>query len=173
MVWIKIGIFQQRFDQSMFRKLWGDTRWQRLINDIGNYRNNLFQTMMKNRGWNWVEVTRLFCISWSTAFMQSLVTSWNSAKRVPENSIVSVGIGMSGPRLLLICSILLTTKSLSLSERDSGGMFVGRTVPTNVPIIWLLRGKSSRELSQFTIFSQFKAFSAFLIKFNTKLFCFA
>ena len=90
---------------------------------------------MKNRGRDRVKVTRLFGISWRTSFTQSFVISLNSVKGVPENSTVSQGNGLSGSRLLLILSILLTKNSLNLSGRDSGGMFEGRTVPLNVPII--------------------------------------
>ena len=111
----------------MFKTLWDDTTWQRLINYISNYRSNLIQTIMKNRGRDRVKVTRLFGISWSTSFTQSFVISLNSAKGVPENSTVSQGNGLSGSRLLLISSILRTKNSLNLSGRDSGGMFEGRT----------------------------------------------
>ena len=40
-------------------------------------------------------------------------------------------------------------------------MFEGRTVPLNVPIIWLLRRKSSQELSQSTVFSTNIVFLSF------------
>ena len=33
---------------------------KRLVNYISNYRSNLFQTIMKNRGRDWVKATRLF-----------------------------------------------------------------------------------------------------------------
>ena len=95
-----------------------------------------------------------FGISWNTSFTQSFVISLNSTKGVPESSTVSQGNGLSGSRLLLISSILWTKNSLKLSGRDSGGMFEGRTVPLNVPIIWLLRRKSFWELSQSIICSQ-------------------
>ena len=44
----------------MFKTLWDDTTWQRLINYISNYRSNLIQTIVKNRGRDRVKVTRLF-----------------------------------------------------------------------------------------------------------------
>ena len=70
-------------------------------------------------------------ISWSTAFKHSSVIGWNSAKSVPKNSTVSVGIGLPGSSLLLICSILLTKNSLNSSGRGSGEMFEGMTVSPN------------------------------------------
>ena len=57
---IKITLFQQRSDKSMFETLRDETWLQRFINNISNYWSNLFQTVMEHRGWNWIEVTRFF-----------------------------------------------------------------------------------------------------------------
>ena len=76
---------------------------------------------MNNRGQDRVKVTRLFGISWSTSFTQSFVISLNSAKGVPKKSTVSQGNGLSGSRLLLISSILLTKKFTKLIRKRLWG----------------------------------------------------
>ena len=131
--------------------LWYNTRWQRLIYDTGHYGNNFIQTNITDRGGYGVKVTRLFGHFLGYDFTKSPVTSWNSAKTVPDNSAGLVGIGLSGSKLLLIFSILCTKNSLNVSERDSGEIFEGSIVSPNLPVIWLLRRKSSRELPQFNI----------------------
>ena len=58
-VGIKTGLFQQRFDKSMFKTLWYNIRWQRFIHDTGHYGNSIVQTIIKDRGGYGVKVTRL------------------------------------------------------------------------------------------------------------------
>ena len=91
----------------MFKTLWDDTTWQRLINYISNYRSNLIQSwrigvVIGSRSQDF------FGISWSTSFTQSFAITLNSAKGVQKNSTVSQGNGLSGSRLLLISSISRT-----------------------------------------------------------------
>ena len=93
-------------------------------------------------------------ISWTTVFTKPSVTVWNPAKAAPENSTELVEIGLSGSKLRQISSILCTKNALNLSGRDSGEIFEGNTVSLNLPIVWLLRRKSTRELPHFTILWQ-------------------
>ena len=58
--WDQDWPISQRFDKSMFKTLWYNTRWQRLIHDTGHYGNNFVQTIIKDRGGYGVKVTRLF-----------------------------------------------------------------------------------------------------------------